>query len=70
MAYLFHLASIITLSTRSNGPLSRNDKFLLCKFYNFKATLDLLVGPSPKFISLGTMNPIKANLISGKKCIA
>jgi hypothetical protein len=70
MAYLFHLASVIPLSTRSNGPLSRNDEFLLCRFYNFKATLDLLMGPSSKFISLGTMCPIKAILMGGKKCIA
>jgi hypothetical protein len=70
MAYFFHLASIIPLSPRSNSPLSRNDKFLLCRFYNFKATLDLLIGPSSKFISLGTMCSIKAILLGGKKCIA
>jgi hypothetical protein len=50
--------------------MSRNDEFLLCRFYNFKATLDLLMGPSSKFISLGTMCPIKAILMGGKKCIA
>jgi hypothetical protein len=70
MTYLFHLASIIPLLTRSNGPLLKNDGFLLCGFYNFKGTLDLLMGPSSKFISLGTMCPIRAILMGEKKCIA
>jgi hypothetical protein len=63
--HIYHLASIIPLSPRCNGPLSRNDGFLLCRFYNFKATLDLLMGPSSKFISLGALCFIKDILMGG-----
>jgi hypothetical protein len=50
------------------GPLLSVDGFWQHNFHNSKVTLDLLMGPSSKFISLGTICPIVANLMGGKRC--
>jgi hypothetical protein len=70
MAYLLHLASILSLLMRFVGPLLNNEKFLQQKFHNFRVTLDLLMGPSSKSINLRTIHPIILGLMGENKCIA
>jgi hypothetical protein len=63
MPFLLHCASILLILMKSNGQLLNIDKCKWLYFYNFKVTLDLLMGPSSKFVSLRTLLCIEANLM-------
>jgi hypothetical protein len=70
MASLLHLASIFPLPMRFGGPLLKSFGSWLHNFHTSKAALDLLMVLPSKFLSLGTIQPIKVGLMGGKKCIA
>jgi hypothetical protein len=70
MAFLLHLASIPPLPMKFGGPLLRNLKSWLHNFHNSKVALDLLMVLSSKFVSLGTIQPIKVGLMGERRCIA
>jgi len=55
------------LLMRFNGPLLNDNEFWQHSFHNSKATLDLLMGPSSKSISIGTICPIIDGLMGLKK---
>jgi hypothetical protein len=54
------------IAKRFNGPLLNNSEFWQHNFQNSKDTFYLLMGPSSKSISLGTICPIIASLMGPK----
>jgi hypothetical protein len=51
------------------GPMLNNDRFWGHNFHNSRATLDLLMGPSSKSISLRTIHPIVIGLMGKKNVV-
>jgi len=58
------------ISNEIRWPLLRSIGSWLHNFHNSKATLDLLMVLSSKFVSPGTIQPIKVGLMGERRCIA
>ncbi len=67
--FLLHLVSILSFSTKFDGPLGRNDRCWWHNLHNFEATLDLLMCSSSKSISSKTILSIQGGLMGKNKCI-